>query len=63
MRARVCRKLRDDKILHKVKDGKIHILTTGENPTNEKILDSPHDWEGLEWPDNVKIELGIYPKD
>ena len=63
MRARVCKKLRDDKILHKVKDGKIHILTTGENPTTEKILDSPHDWEGLDWPDNVKIELGIYPKD
>ena len=63
MRARVCKKLRMEKTPHKVKDGKIHLITGGENPTTEKILDSPSDWEGLDWPDAVKIELGVYPKD
>ena len=66
MRARVCKKLREEKTPHKVRDGKIHLLTTastGENPTTEKILDSPSDWESLDWPDSVKIELGIYPSE
>lgn len=63
MRARVCKKLRDGKTPHKVKDGKIHLLSAGENPTTLQILDSPSDWEGLTWPDHLKIELGIYPRD
>ena len=63
MRARVCKKLREDKISHRVRDGKIHLTTTGENPTTETVLDSPSDWEGLNWPDSVKMDLGIYPKD
>lgn len=63
MRARVCKKLRDTKTPHRVRDGKIHLTTDGENPTTQQILDSPNDWEGLNWPDEVKVELGIYPRD
>ena len=63
MRSRVCKKLRDDKIPHKVKDGKIHLITDGENPTTLQVLDTATDWENLDWPDRVKIDLGIYPKD
>ena len=63
MRARVCKNLREEKTPHRVSDGKIHITTAGENPVTVKILDSPSDWEGLDWPDAVKIELGVYPKD
>ena len=60
MRARVCKQLRDNKTLHYVRDGKIHL--TLEQGT-EKILDSPSDWESLDWSDSQKMELGIYPRD
>ena len=63
MRSRVCKKLRDDKIPHKVKDGKIHIMSDGENPTTLQILDTATDFENLDWPDRVKMDLGIYPRD
>ena len=47
MRGRVCKKLRDEKVPHRVKDGKIHLLTAGENPSTEKTLDTASDWESL----------------
>ena len=60
MRARVCKKLREDRTPHYTKDGKLFV-TTEEGET--KVYDAPADWENLDWPDNVKIELGIYPRD
>jgi len=60
MRARVCKKLRDDKTPHNVKDGKI-FLTPADGEW--RVLDAPADWEALEWSDRIKMELGIYPRD
>lgn len=60
MRAKVCKKLREDKTPHTVKDGKI--ILNGEDST-PKVLDSPNDWENLDWPVSVKVELGIYPRE
>ena len=60
MRARVCKKLRGERIPHHTKDGKLFV-TPEEGET--KVYDSPTDWENLDWSDDVKIELGIYPKD
>ena len=59
MRAGVCKRLREDKIRHHTKDGKI-FLNIGDDTW--KVLDSPEDWESLDWSVNFKEELGIYPK-
>jgi hypothetical protein len=63
MRARVCKKLRDEKTPHMVKDGKIFLTGSSESSAEWTVLDSPKDWEGLQWPDHTKVELGIYPRD
>lgn len=60
MRAKICTKLRKDKIPHHTKDGKVYI-STSEN--EYKVYDTPADWEGLDWPESVKTEVGIYPQD
>ena len=59
-RARVCKKLREDKIMHHVEDGKIFITPRNANWI---VLDTPNDWEALEWSDRTKVDLGIYPRD
>ena len=60
LRARVCRKLREDEIHHHTRDGKVFLLVA-EN--EYKVLDSPKDWDELDWSDEFKTLLGIYPKD
>ena len=61
MRASVCKKLRGNRIDHYTRDGKVFIKT-GEN--SYKVLDTPKDWEEvLDWTDQVKEEVGVYPKD
>jgi hypothetical protein len=60
MRARVCHKLRGDKVPHHVKDGKIFITPSD---AEWKVLDTPSDFEALDWPDRTKVALGIFPRD
>ena len=63
MRAKVCKRLRADKISHFTRDGKVFIAM-GPNESGEpdfKVHDSPQDWEALDWSDSFKTELGIYP--
>ena len=59
MRAGVCKRLRHDKIRHHTKDGKIFLCISEDT---WKVLDSPEDWESLDWAVSFKEELGIYPK-
>lgn len=62
MRVNMCRKMREDKVPHYTRDGKI--FHNHGTPDNEdwKLLDTPTDWENLDIPVSVKEELGIYPK-
>ena len=62
MRAMVCKKLRQDRVPHYTREGKVYIATS-DSDTEYKIYDTPEDWEQLQWIDSVKIEVGIYPKD
>ena len=62
MRAKICKKLRDEKIEHHTMDGKIHIAQGGDSDGNYKVYDTPADWESLQWSPNTKVELGIYPR-
>ena len=62
MRANVCKKLRQDKVPHYTRDGKVYIAA----PSTEiefKVFDTPDDWEQLQWLDSVKTEVGVYPRD
>ena len=64
MRAMVCKKLREDKVAHFTREGKVYIAPP--NPSSDddfKVYDTPQDWEKLEWHDSVKTDVGIYPKD
>ena len=56
----MCKKLREDKVQHHTRDGKV-FMSVGENEF--KVLDSPTDWEELNWTDRVKTDIGIYPRD
>lgn len=60
MRARVCKKLRGDKVAHHTRDGKVFISTS---ETDYKMYDTPTDWESLDWPVKVKQEIGLFPRD
>ena len=60
MRAKVCKRLRQDNIPHHTRDGKV-FMTLEDN--NVKVLDTPEDWEGLDWSESVKKEVGIIPQD
>ena len=54
MRAKICKKLRDEKIEHHTVDGKIHIAQGGDSDGNYKVYDTPADWESLQWSPNTK---------
>ena len=60
MRSRVCKLLREEKIQHHTQDGKIFITT--EDSSNWQVLDTPEEWERWNKPDEVKIDLGVYPR-
>ena len=60
MRANVCRLLRNEKIQHHTKDGKIFITNT--EPDQFTVLDTADDWVKWQRSDQVKMDLGIYPK-
>lgn len=62
MRGRVCKKLREEKVPHYTRDGKVFIGDS-DNENQYQIFDTPEDWEKMELTDSVKVELGIYPKD
>ena len=56
--------MREKKMEHNTRDGKIFLNTAAAGEEEVwKVLDTPGDWESLEWPDSVKEELGIYPRD
>ena len=59
MRARICKKLRAENTRHHTKDGKLFV-TSGDDQF--QMYDTPRDWEGLDWSDETKIYLGIYPR-
>jgi hypothetical protein len=65
MRANICRKLREEKVQHHTRDGKIFIATGASVPGGPdfKVFDTPVDWERMEWSDSIKMELGLYPRD
>ena len=64
MRAKVCKHLRERKIDHHTRDGKVFLnVAAADSEANWKVLDSPGDWESLDWPVKLKEELGIYPRD
>ena len=60
MRARVCKLLREEKVQHHTQDGKIFI--TDQDTSEWKVLDTPEEWEQWDKTDEVKMELGIYPR-
>ena len=60
MRARACKKLREDKVQHYVRNGNIRVNIGG---SEWKVLDTLPDWNALGWSEKVKRELGIYPKE
>ena len=60
MRANVCKLLRQEKVKHHTKDGKIFI--TKENSEEWTVLDTTEDWIGWDRSDKVKMDLGVYPK-
>ena len=60
MRANVCKLLRQEKVKHHTKDGKIFI--TKENTENLTVLDTTEDWINWDRSDKVKVDLGVYPK-
>ena len=60
MRANVCKLLRQEKVKHHTKDGKIFI--TKENSSEWTVLDTTEDWIKWDKSDKVKMDLGIYPK-
>jgi hypothetical protein len=60
MRANVVKKLRQDKVPHYTREGKVFIA----NPSSEteySMYDFPEDWEQLPWIESVKIDVGVYP--
>ena len=59
MRANVCKLLRQEKVKHHTKDGKIFI--TKENSEEWTVLDTTEDWIKWDRSDKVKMDLGIYP--
>ena len=60
MRANVCRLLRNEKIQHHTKDGKIFLPKSGTDEFT--VLDTTEDWMNWERSDKIKMELGVYPK-
>ena len=60
MRANVCRLLREEKIKHHTKDGKIFIPK--DNDSEWIVLDTVEDWFKWDKSDNIKMNLGVYPK-
>ena len=60
MRANVCKLLRQEKINHHTKDGKIFI--TKENSEEWTVLDTAEEWINWDKSDKVKMDLGAYPK-
>ena len=62
MRASVVKKLREDKVPHYTRDGKVCIAKPNSD-TEYTLYDFPEDWEKLPWPESVKIEVGVYPRD
>ena len=62
IRANVCKKLRQDKVPHYTRDGKIYIAAPSPTELDFRIHDFPDDWEQLQWLDSVKTEVGLYPK-
>ena len=60
MRANVCRLLREEKIKHHTKDGKIFIPK--DNDSEWTVLDTVEDWFKWDKSDNIKMDLGVYPK-
>ena len=62
MRARVCKKLRQDRVPHYSRDGKVYIASA-DSESQYKVHDTPEDWEQLQWSDAVKTDIGIYPQD
>ena len=62
MRARFCKKLREEKVQHHTWDGQIFITKEGEGNGNRLVVDTPDDWERFDIPVSVKEEIGIFPK-
>ena len=60
MRANVCKLLRQEKVKHHTKDGKIFI--TKENTEELTVLDTTEDWINWDRSEKVKMDLGVYPK-
>ena len=60
MRANVCKLLREEKVKHHTKDGKIFI--TKENSEDWTVLDTAEEWINWDKSDKVKMDLGVYPK-
>ena len=60
MRANVCRLLRNEKIQHHTKDGKIFIT----NATSDQftVLDTVEDWVKWDRSEKIKMDLGVFPK-
>ena len=62
MRTKVCKQLREEKVPHYTRDGKVFILQE-ERGDIKKVIDTPEDWEQVDIPDSLKVELLIYPRD
>ena len=60
MRANVCRLLRNEKIQHHTKDGKIFLPKSGTDEFT--VLDTTEDWMNWDRSDKIKMDLGVYPK-
>ena len=64
MRANICKKLRQERVNHYTRDGKLFVNTAARDAEeNWKVFNSPDDWEQMDFPVTVKEELGIFPRD
>lgn len=67
MRASICKRLRQERVPHYTRDGKVHISTTPSSQSGADIeytmFDTPEDFLKLQWPESVLTEIGVYPRD
>ena len=64
IRASVTKKLRQERVPHYTRDGKLFIANPSSGTdTQYTLYNSPEDWEKLQWTESVKIDIGLYPRD
>ena len=63
MRASICKRLRQERIPHYTRDGKVYIANAPSSDPEYTMYDTPDDMLKLQWPESVLTEIGVYPRD